>query len=401
MIELIYNEEEKYTTEEKTLSKPKNIKQMGEPREYKKILIEDYVHTFLTQYGKEGETKPKAAVLFGKAERSGGVRHLYVKGALPVENVTEKQGKYTFSEKLWGDIYTQRELYFPEQEIMGWFLAAPGSSPEKTAVIEETHRTYFSGADKILFRLESGEEEGSFFGFDGNRFAKQPGYYIYYEKNEPMQAFLEEKNKEKNNVSKKEKPDVAVANFRKILKEKQKKREKRKKMAAAYGMRGFIALVLFVGVVTLKNQTEKIRMMEAQMSQMSDTEAEPTAEVFSEDVLVEELPGNVEEQLPVQQETVPEEVTTTQETASEEVTVTQEELPVTEEPEIAEQAVAENPPMEAEEKKPETYTVQPGDSLAKISRDRYGTDDKVAEICALNEIQNGDYIQVGETILLP
>ena len=37
MIELIYNEEEAASGPEKKLSEPKNVKQVGEPREYKKI----------------------------------------------------------------------------------------------------------------------------------------------------------------------------------------------------------------------------------------------------------------------------------------------------------------------------------------------------------------------------
>ena len=49
----------------------------------------------------------------------------------------------------------------------------------------------------------------------------------------------------------------------------------------------------------------------------------------------------------------------------------------------------------------ESYTVQMGDTLAGISRAHYGTDDKISEICDLNGIENGDYIQAGEIILLP
>ena len=48
MIELIYNEEEEFTSEERTFEEPKNIKQIGDPKDYKKIYIEDYVHTFLS-----------------------------------------------------------------------------------------------------------------------------------------------------------------------------------------------------------------------------------------------------------------------------------------------------------------------------------------------------------------
>ena len=393
MIELIYNEEEKYITGEGKLSEPKNVKQIGEPREYKKIFLEDYVHTFLQQCAQEEESQTQIAVLLGNTERSGGRRHLYIKSALPVEQVNEKHGKYIFTEKVWGEIYQQCEKYFPEQEIIGWFLAKPGFSVEKTAVIEETQRTYFSGADKVFFMLEPLEGESGFFAFDGNRFTKQMGYYIYYEKNEPMHEFLLEKKFEQDGSVQKEKPDVAVANFRKILQEKQAQSAKRKKIAISYGMKVSIALVLFVGAVTLKNQTKKIQTMEQQMSVLAGDES---VEVIStENVLVEELPGEIEEQ----QETVYEE------SSDGEV---QEEIPVTEQEEVSENQAEETKEEESvdvvqQEKvsQPENYVVQMGDTLAKISRDKYGNDDMIERICELNGIPNGDYIQVGETILLP
>ena len=127
---------------------------------------------------------------------------------------------------------------------MGWFLSKPGFAVEKTAATEETHRTYFSGADKLLFMIEPLEGESAFFGFDGNRFTKQSGYYIYYEKNEPMREFIMEKNGRSRQASKNEKPDVVMANFRKIQKEKQEQNEKRKKRAVSYGMKVAMALVL-------------------------------------------------------------------------------------------------------------------------------------------------------------
>lgn len=397
MIELIYNEEEESTTEEMALPEPKNVKQVGEPKEYKKIFIEDYVHTFLHQYSADKEYRIKIAILLGTKERAGGKRHLYIKSALPVEDVTEKQGKYNFTEKVWGDVYQECEKYFPGQEIMGWFLAKPGFPVEKTAVIEETHRTYFSGADKVLFMMEPLEGESGFFGFDGNRFAKQTGYYIYYEKNEPMREFMMEKRPNQKNSAAKEKPDIVMANFRKILQEKQEQNEKRKKLALSYGAKAALLLVLFVGVVTLKNQTDQIQTVEQQMSEIS--EQEDVRQTASEEVLVEELPGNVEEQpetegveegFPV---TEPEGVIENEEPVEE---IPQEQPEETEEPqeEPVEETSAEVPVYEE-------YTIEPGDTLAEICRNIYGSDEMVDEICALNGIENGDYIQVGEIILLP
>ena len=155
MIELIYNEEEAASGPEKKLPEPKNVKQVGEPREYKKIFMEDFVHTYLLQYSASKGQKTGIAVLIGSSERAGGKRHLYIKGAIPLEEVSEKQGKYYFSEKTWGKIYEESEKYFQGLEIVGWFLSRPGIGLQNQMIMEETHRTYFSGADKVLFATDS------------------------------------------------------------------------------------------------------------------------------------------------------------------------------------------------------------------------------------------------------
>ena len=49
----------------------------------------------------------------------------------------------------------------------------------------------------------------------------------------------------------------------------------------------------------------------------------------------------------------------------------------------------------------ESYQVQKGDSLIAISRRFYGTDEKVIEICRLNNIKDPNQIQPGQNILLP
>lgn len=370
MIELIYNEEASSEWEEKVLFEPKNRKQIGEPREYKKIFIEDFVHTFLYQYSNTKGCGTSIGVLLGNVQRSGGKKHFYIQGAMPVEDVFEKQGKYLFTEKIWGEIHTECEKYFPNLEIMGWFLARPGFSVENNRIVEETHRTYFSGADKVLLMMEPLEGDCGMFAFDGNRFAKQPGYYIYYEKNAAMREFMMEKNSEQRR-SASEKPDIVMANFRKILKEKQKKNEKRKKMAISYGTKIAVALVVFVGAVSLKNQTEKAVPVMENFSEK--------AEASTEAVIIEELQGDV----------------TMQETFQEQQ-VLEEEIPLTEpEMEVMEEETVQESITYVE------YIVQKGDTLAGICRNHYGTDERILEICRLNGIENGDYIQVGETILLP
>ena len=130
-------------------------------------------------------------------------------------------------------------------------------------------------------------------------------------------------------------------------------------------------------------------------------------ETVSDEVIVEELPGNVEENqesiydVPVFQEEPAEEEETVKEEPVQEESV-QEELPVTEQmPEEEEAGEEEMQETAAEPPTYQQYVVMAGDTLAKISREKYGTDEMISQICALNEISDGDYIQEGEIILLP
>ena len=50
---------------------------------------------------------------------------------------------------------------------------------------------------------------------------------------------------------------------------------------------------------------------------------------------------------------------------------------------------------------PKEYIIQRGDTLAKISRKFYGTENMIKKICELNNIQDMDNILYGEKILLP
>ena len=380
MIELIYNEEETAAVLVNPLLEPKNVKQIGMPGMYKKIYLEDFVHTYLLQLSRESEEQ-RVGVLLGNSLKSGRFRHIYIKSAIWVKNLTQKFGRYEFPEKAWGFIYQECEKYFPDQEILGWFLSRPGFSMENHGGIESTHRTYFSGADKVLFMMEPLEEESTFFAFDGNQFQEQTGYYIYYEKNETMREYMMEKRGCVQKRNSTEKPDATMANFRKILKEKQAKKEKRKKRVISYGTKVAVVMVLFVGAVAVRNKNQKFEWKSLPREDITTMEA---AETLAEEVVVEDLPGDV--------------------TASVEIPVTEEEFVEIYEEVMEEEVpekVVEEPAEETVAVTYENYIVQKGDTLASISRAFYGTDAKVSEICQLNEITDGDYIQAGEIILLP
>src|SRR4249920_2702867 len=49
----------------------------------------------------------------------------------------------------------------------------------------------------------------------------------------------------------------------------------------------------------------------------------------------------------------------------------------------------------------QTYTVQPGDNLSKISKRFYGDPNKYPQIVKANNIENPDKIKVGQQLVIP
>ena len=300
---------------------PKNIRQIGEKEDWIRVYMEDYVHTYIQRLRGLQESGISGGVLLGKKQRINGVMHLFIRGAAVVEDPFWRTPGQTP-----GQMQAESSVYFPGLEICGFFVSSRQNRSSEVELVR-IFETHFSSEYQVLFNVRDQDEE--VFSYSGHGLLKLAGYYIYYEKNEPMHEYLVEENSRKACEKKEEKPDVAVASFRKLLKEKQANHAKRKKMVVSYGMKVSIALVLFVGAVTLKNQSEKIRTMEAQMFRMS--ESEPIQAVSGTDVIVEELPGAVQEIPPEELVEEPVEIPVTEVQELEEVTEATEAAPESEE----------------------------------------------------------------------
>ncbi|MCA5963234.1 hypothetical protein LC724_26475 [Blautia sp. RD014234] len=91
----------------------------------------------------------------------------------------------SFTREIWNHVYEKNKEYFPDQEIVGWYLSIPGCSMELHEVICRTHLDHFGGNDKVLMVMEPLEKEEAFYRYEDGELSRQPGFYIYYEKMSP------------------------------------------------------------------------------------------------------------------------------------------------------------------------------------------------------------------------
>ena len=219
MIEVIYKED---TTEQEAaqeaFSMPRNVRQIGLANGDYRIYIEDYVYTFLCSLAEDEkpEGQGSVAVLTGEIQWTADMTCIFIKGAIAADGMEAAAEHIDFSEKLWQKLQEDKDQYFPEQEIVGWFFAQSQIAMEITELFVKVHLRHFGG-EKILMLMDPGEREDAFFRYDGGMMAKLSGYYIYYEKNSQMQTYMIERSQKEGGEASEEVEDRAVRNFRKII----------------------------------------------------------------------------------------------------------------------------------------------------------------------------------------
>ena len=373
-------------------SMPKNMRQIGEPGTGIRILVEDYAYTYLCQLARENLTGMSTVILLGKIREDQAV---CVQGAMELDMGQELE--QWFSGESWRAIFERIKTWFEDLEIVGWGLLNPGFPPALTERLTAIHNRHFPGKYQVFFQMDILDNEEVFYVREASGLLPRSGYYIYYEINDAMQAYMSEQRGGAGIEPEGMIRDRAAMRFRSMMQEKKEHHSQRKAMAFLCTACTFLVMVILVIGVTLINNYDRMTQMEHAIYELSENmdgteavnqETESQAdisEVSEEAVLAENQQAAQEEQPQEQQEAAAEEHTgdsvseePVQETVSDQVEA------ATEEPE-----------------QPEQYEVQQGDTLLEISRRKYGTDQMVKEICAANGLEDSDKIYVGQTIVLP
>lgn len=404
MIEFVYKEKAKEEGPERKLDLPKNVRQIGEPEENRKIYIEDYVITYLKRFAKEEPLGSRIAVLLGDSERMGGIPYLFIRSAVALKELEYSEGGIPFTDEVWAEVYSAVKEYFPAQDILGWFLSVPGYPMELDPGLARIHVNCFGGVDKVLLAAEPTDGDEDFFAYENGRLTRQKGYYIFYEKNEAMQRFMIDTGDGESIDEKEQFEDRAIKSFRAIVQEKKDISGQKRVMTFLYTASTFLVMVVLVIGITLINNYEKMEGLEMALSDISRTlESQEAEEALAETENVDAGPTAAE---PTVAEPAAAEVQPAEEAEQEAAEKPEQESGEEsgqEEPKAAEQ---EEPQQEAQEAAaedaiPEIYTVQKGDTLLGISRRIYGRDDQIDAICSLNGIDDSDRILAGQKLLLP
>ena len=164
---------------------PKNIRQIGHAIANDKIYIEDYVMTYIKQLSKESFDNEKVLVLIGNKKCVEDVLYTFINGVIEVEGV-EKYTELLENERI-SKITNKKENFFDGMDVMGLGII----TDEEWINFNDNIYEYFNSKlmGDIVLIYDANKEE-IFYRYNNYNFIKQKGYYVYYERNEPMQNYM-------------------------------------------------------------------------------------------------------------------------------------------------------------------------------------------------------------------
>lgn len=445
MIEVIYKDEKQEAKgSEGMFSVPKNIRQIGQAGENYRIYMEDYAYTFLKKKAgavNEGQDGGCLAVLTGESKWIGGVTYIFIRGALAVENAEISAEHIDFTEEMWKGIHEELKKYFGGQEIAGWFFAARSLSMETTDLFQRVHLRHFGGGEKVLMLMDPAEQEEAFFRYENNFLVRQTGYYLYYEKNPQMQTYMLEKIPDISGAEQETVQDDAVKAFRRIIgKKKTEEPAEAEEKPSVFSYAATACLVMAVAAVGIRfyqnyqhvqeqnvkteaaasilddtkeiqetaAETEKAAVSPAaqaeRKSEKETADITPTPKIMENsgepdqdgtETLTEEDKAIYREESDVRK--AERRVQAARENReNKEATENTDNTEENEEREISSETIANGAAESGI-----SYIIRPGDTLYQISLEKYGTMDKINEICRMNGISEDELIYPGQIIVLP
>ncbi|MBQ4521699.1 MAG: LysM peptidoglycan-binding domain-containing protein [Lachnospiraceae bacterium] len=398
MIEVIYEKENQEVAQSGWI--PKNIRQIGNPQGEQKIYIEDYVVSYINKIARPENIYSRGAILVGETKNTKNGSAIFISGAIEAANLELDMDETVFNNDTWTQIYDSIKSYFPDLEVVGWFLSRLGFSTQINEKIQKTHIENFSGKDKVLYVVDSLEKEDAFYLYDQGRLRKQTGYYIYYDRNENMQNYIQSKNEiqEKilNPIEVKDREVLARVRSQVAKGEKKKKKNLMPQVVSFIFATGMLAIG-----ITIINNYDKMRNLEIKLEQLNLTmnqgqqEENLTLNAVGQDSSFSESDEN-----PL---SFTEEVKDTGEDSTENsADIAVLEGDNSENLQESSENVLEVGSEEVVETMAQSYYyVEEGDTLLSISLKIYQSGDYVKDIKEANQLEDENYIKIGQKLILP
>ncbi|SDY52193.1 LysM peptidoglycan-binding domain-containing protein [Tindallia californiensis] len=313
-------------------------KSLEKPSDRFVIKFDKEVQRQIDRYATTDTNRELGGVLLGKVEERAEGQTLFVSGMLTAEKTTADRTSLTFTHDTWAQIHQDKEAFFPEEKIVGWFHTHPGFGIFLSKYDLFIHENFFNLPWQIAYVVDPVQKKCGFYRWEQDRIVATD--YTSFSSQKLM-------------VSKAEKPikDNSISQKSTVEEPMKKYATKEKKLIAALSIS--IALLL----VTNMHRLDSDASVDKAMNEPQDEKIKGLHEVIRDyQTDIEEIQKKVS-QLEKQVESYTED-------------------------------------------RLFFYTVQEGDNLWSISRQFYDNPFEYQYLMRLNHLENPDSLEIGQRLLL-
>ena len=376
---------------------PRNVKQIGETEKGRRIYIEDYAYTYVHQFAEKNSKEEQIAFLIGSVHEYEDEKIILISGAITGEALIHESNKAEFSEESWLLMEKKMDKYFRGSRVLGWLYTQPGYGILLTSYLVAKHREFFHEEGMILYLIDPIEKDEGFFMTDQEDLKQVSGFFIYYDKNTRMHEYMLD-NRIKQEVKSEIAVDTAIKNYRIKEQERKEEGEQRRFVRLLTAVSGALLIICMIIGVGLIGNIERTNGLKKSLEEVIKDYASLERDFVIQNEGRDHIDGNSSDY----SENVP---AVNINEGSQDLIINREQSADNTE---ANEALTSNDGLGSTESPiqdtidiPETYIVQPGDNLIKISYRFYDNKEMVPMIEAANDIKNIDKIYVGQELILP
>ncbi len=381
---------------------PKNIKQIGSDSGNRKVYIEDYAYSFISDIKVDEFDDGAIGILLGEINVLDDVTYVFVKSAATVTNAAVFTDRIAFTEETWPIVNNTVRQYFSGMNIVGWYLVSSKITSDDLYMVNKADADTFDNPDNVFLMINPAARDEKFYEKTESGLAPLPGYIVYYERNEKMQAYMGDYRK-LNEAD--ERAEDTEGQYRKLIGSKREPVTKsvKRHLTFVYCLSMLlIIVVLIIGVNSINNYDSNKAGNTDNDIKAANADINTTKE---ETVPVETVVGDVtaDTEIKASEEAATKKPESTTAEKTEEATTKKPESTTAEKTEEATtKAPEETQPLQTEPNY-QTYTVQQGDTYYKICEKFYGnqTVAGVNKILDFNGLTSGSELLPGEQIKIP
>ncbi len=356
---------------------PKNVKQIGSDNSGRKIYIEDYVYSFIRDIRVDDDDDGAVGLLLGETIKEGSNTYVFIKGCVEVTNAAVFTDRIAFTEETWPVADNTVKSYFPQMDIVGWYLCSSKITDKNMFMIDKADTENFKSPDQVFYMVNNETREERFYEKTEAGLKALNGYIIFYERNDAMQTYMAD-FRARNNIEDRDTAN-AIGKYRQIMNNKKAPVDKsvKRHLTFIYGLSMLLIIVVLIIGVNSINNYDSMKNLGNSVSSIADNQ-----QVNADPQTTDTTPVTNQNS----------DVTTEPPTTEEPTT----EAPTTEAPTTA-------APTTAAEDSYQTYTVQDGDTFSGICKKFYGSD-KMTDIQIImdyNGIASPNDLLPGATIKIP